>query len=325
MLIFRGGNWSGHKWWAALTALVAVAAIAWSVEAWFRTGEWIGGSSLPGWILGIVSGIIIHFECLLGVRKLPRLRAVRIGRTQTWMRAHIWLGLLCVPLVLLHGGFRFANLRLSGVLMMLFLIVIVSGLVGLWLQQVIPRLMLEYVPGETIHSQINRVLETMREEAAVLVESTRGPGDQEASRVETVDDPGQARVWAVGPGAGAQPFRKRAGQAGAPAPPIPGSDRLVTFYQERIVPLFETKHVSRVSLGSRVRSAPLFQELKERVHHDAHNVIDRLEALCERRRQLALQARLHFWLHAWLCIHAPISFALLVLLWFHIYYSWRYV
>ncbi len=51
---------------------------------------------------------------------------------------------------------------------------------------------------------------------------------------------------------------------------------------------------------------------------------DFLAALCEESRQLEVQMRLHRWLHGWLFVHAPISFALLVLTAFHIWFALSY-
>ena len=38
-----------------------------------------------------------------------RLRRYRLGRTRTWMRLHIWMGLVCLPVILVHAGFGFGG------------------------------------------------------------------------------------------------------------------------------------------------------------------------------------------------------------------------
>jgi len=81
---------------------------------------------------------------LLWLRK--KFRVVRVGRAKLWMKAHIWLGLLCVPLLVLHSGFRGWNLALAGILMAVLLIVIASGVWGLALQQILPTIMLDEIP-----------------------------------------------------------------------------------------------------------------------------------------------------------------------------------
>ena len=75
----------------------------------FSSGSWTwpGGGSPPGFAYGVLGGGIILFEMLLWPRK-SLWRGWRLGRTKLWMTAHIWLGLLTLPLLLLHGGFHFS-------------------------------------------------------------------------------------------------------------------------------------------------------------------------------------------------------------------------
>ena len=68
----------------------------------------------------------------------------------------------------------------------------------------------------------------------------------------------------------------------------------------------------------------MFLEWKTKLNEAAYPVVDALEGLCERRRQLDQQARLHLWLHNWLWIHFPLSAALIVLLFWHVYASILY-
>ena len=63
-------------------------------------------------------------------------RPPRWGSAQFWLRVHIWLGLLSVPLALFHSGFRFGG-TLEKVFMIVFFVVIASGVYGLALQQVL--------------------------------------------------------------------------------------------------------------------------------------------------------------------------------------------
>jgi hypothetical protein len=113
----------------------------------------VGGTPL-GLIFGAISLSIFVFAVLLGVRK--KVVLWRIGNVQRWLRAHIWLTLLTVPLVLLHSGFRFGG-PMTTLLMTLFTIVIVSGIYGLALQHLVPRLMKERLPAETVYEQIPHI------------------------------------------------------------------------------------------------------------------------------------------------------------------------
>ena len=94
----------------------------------------IGGTPV-GLIFGAVAFAIFIFGALLSLRK--RVVLWPIGTVQSWMRAHIWLTLLTVPLVLLHSGFRLGG-PMTILLMALYSVVMVSGIYGLFLQHQIP-------------------------------------------------------------------------------------------------------------------------------------------------------------------------------------------
>ena len=67
---------------------------------------------------------------------------------------------------------------MSTTLAVVFLLVILSGLGGLALQQWLPRLMLERLPAETIYAQIDNVSQRLLEDATRLVEATCGVDHQ---------------------------------------------------------------------------------------------------------------------------------------------------
>ena len=100
MLIDRR-NLASHFPWIVLSLLIAGGSIAWFWSASRGASEWPGGSTPPGLTFGIVGGLLILFEFALWGRK--KLRRLRIGRVKTWMAAHIWLGLVTVPLLVLHS------------------------------------------------------------------------------------------------------------------------------------------------------------------------------------------------------------------------------
>lgn len=170
MLIFDRENWPKHRPWAYTATLVASAAIVWYGFYGFlgHQGQWHrpGGSSPPGFTFGILGGLIILFEMLLVPRKYLW-RGRRLGRTKHWMTAHLWLGLIVLILLLLHGDFHFSPSRstLAAVLMWLLVAVFVSGVWGAVVQTVLPRLLLGRVPAETIYSQIDHVIDQYRDEA----------------------------------------------------------------------------------------------------------------------------------------------------------------
>jgi hypothetical protein len=113
----------------------------------------VGGTPLGLWFGAISLGIFV-FAALLSLRK--KIPLWRVGTVQRWLRAHIWLTFLTVPLILLHSGFRLGG-PMTTLLMAMYAVVMVSGVYGLVLQHLIPRLMKERLPAETVFEQIPHI------------------------------------------------------------------------------------------------------------------------------------------------------------------------
>jgi hypothetical protein len=125
----------------------------------------VGGTPL-GLIFGSISLGIFVFAALLGVRK--KIVLWRIGTVQRWLRAHIWLTLLTIPLVILHSGIRLGG-PMTTLLMALYALVMVSGIYGLTLQHHLPSMMKERLPAETVFEQIPHI----RSQLVVAAEKLR--------------------------------------------------------------------------------------------------------------------------------------------------------
>ena len=146
-------NWREHLPWIlgiVVASVVAVVAYVARVgdTGWERRPT---GSSGILFVCGIIGGSICFFEFLLWPRK--KFRTLRIGQVKAWMRAHIWLGLLAVPMLIIHSGFWFTNTEAT-ILFILFVVVILSGIWGLILQQYIPQKTLNEIPAETIRALV---------------------------------------------------------------------------------------------------------------------------------------------------------------------------
>src|SRR5580692_9487493 len=129
------------------------------------------GGSAVGLAFGVIGFGFMIFAALLGARK--RVPTWRIGRAQAWMRGHLWLGLLSLPMILFHGGFHFGG-TLTRVLMWLLIITVASGIFGAALQHYVPRVMTTDVKLETIYDEIGNVRNLLREEADRGVETICG-------------------------------------------------------------------------------------------------------------------------------------------------------
>src|SRR5215470_9998014 len=134
-----------HRTWIVVCVLVLVVSLVIYVPYVRHALNGPSGGSVVGLTFGIAGSILMVFAGVLGARR--KVPMWQIGRATFWMRGHIWLGLLSYPLILFHGGFGLGG-PLTMVLMVLFTVVIVSGILGVLLQQVMPRFMLTRVPLE---------------------------------------------------------------------------------------------------------------------------------------------------------------------------------
>src|SRR5689334_24773881 len=121
----------------ATIGLTVLSTIAYVVYAARSAGGPRGGSAM-GLTFGILGYAMMLYAGLLGARK--KVPVWRLGRAQTGMRGHLWLGLLSFPLILYHAGFVWKG-PLTAVMMILFFIVIISGIVGAAVQHYVPRFM----------------------------------------------------------------------------------------------------------------------------------------------------------------------------------------
>ncbi|HEY2827085.1 MAG TPA: hypothetical protein VGJ04_05740, partial [Pirellulales bacterium] len=273
---------------------------------------------------------IMLFEFMLWPRK--HFRVWRVGMVKTWLRAHIWLGLLTVPLILLHSGFAWGG-QLTTILAWLFIAVIVSGIFGLIMQQWLPRVMLDELPAETIVSQIDNVAQNLCGEAEQLVAAVCGLEVEELTAARTGqfvapavdDDPesaGGPRYVTIGAVRQVGNVQGRVLQTQV-IEPIPGCQPLAEAFIQDIAP-FLLDGSEQSTLADSHRAANYFQRLRTALDPQTHEIIDVLESYCDQRRQFNRQRRLHRLLHGWLLIHLPLSVVLIVLMFIHIFTALKY-
>ena len=114
-----------------------------------------------------------------------------------------------------------------------------------------------------------------------------------------------------------------------PAKPAPPSDpeseaALVEVIDRWILPYLRARRGERSRLGKARFSDDTFRFIKLRVGEAYRSRVEEIQGWCDERRMLDLQTRLHHWLHAWLFIHAPFSFLLLMLTIWHAYMTLFY-
>ena len=314
------------QWIYATTAIAMASTAAYLVYAVLSANGPRAGSAM-GLVFGFAGTGIIIFECLLSLRK--KYPASPVGRVSLWLRAHVWLGLLSFLLILFHSGFHWGR-GLASLLMWLFAIIAISGVVGVALQNYIPTRMMELVRRETIYAQIPHNIIELRREADERTEFVTADLGVEESDVEFQRAGGVKQYFDPSQKAGAaeklavfveQRRKTRQIDVGDE-----GAGILRSHYLQEIRPyLFQKPQPLSGKLFQTEQSVrAYFNFLRTIMPVAAHSVLNDLESICEERRQLGVQTRLHHLLHGWLYLHVPLSMAFLVLTLIHAVMSLRY-
>src|SRR5579862_4787159 len=295
-----------HKPWIVVVVVLTLLGAAIYVPYHLLSLNGPSGGSWTGLAFGILALGLMAFAGLLGLRR--RFPALRVGRPETWMRGHLWLGILTVPFVFFHAGFMFGG-ALTVVLMGLLILVTLSGILGVILQQILPRVMTSRVTMETIYDQLEHVLSQLVAEADLVVSTVAGP-------VLPMGSPVPASVGAGGGSPSPSAVAKKETR-------VEGSLPMRDFYLNQVRPFLEARKCTG-PLANAQRAAAAFAPIRTLVPPSVHEALKDLEGICEERRQLATQERLHHWLHGWLLVHIPLSYALLLLSFVHGIVSVRY-
>jgi hypothetical protein len=244
-----------------------------------------GGTPL-GLVLGSLSLAIFLFAAALGIRKKKRLWP--IGSARLWVRAHVWLSILTIPFVLFHCGFEAGGPHTTW-LLMLYAVVMISGFLGLALQQFMPRLMKERLPREVVFEQIPHFRQQLHENARKLRQTLRP-----AAIAGPAADDGSLEL-------------------------------LCQFLDTECLPYLAATRGDRLRLGRDRGADDRFRKLKLDVSTEWQATVETLQRWCEERRLMDLQTRYQHWLHGWLVVHVPASFALLIVTLWHAWIGVRFL
>lgn len=287
--------------WLAFSAVLLLAGGAGYALFQARRPGGPSGGGVVGISYGALSLAMMTFAMLLALRK--RLRTLRIGRTYWWMQGHVWLGLLAFPFALFHSGFKFGPPgTLAGVIMWLFTLVVVSGVIGLVFQNIIPSLILRRVQRETVYEQHDHVLGILRREVA--------------ERIKQVEQFIQAPVG------GAQTVVLDTIHTDVGS--VLALQRIRTFEQSTVLPFLADRPPKDSPLRRPASSASAFKDLCSALPGAVIEPVNDIEQIVGERRQMLLHRSLHHWLHIWLLVHVPISYALFVLVILHAVFAWRF-
>jgi hypothetical protein len=288
-----------RKWFIGSLAGLLIAAVIYIPYS--RTApQGANGGTAAGLAYGSIASAFMLFAGLLGARK--KVPIWRVGRAQAWMRGHLWLGFISFPLIFFHSGFRF-GVGLTRALMWLFVVVFVSGIVGAILQHFMPRLTTQRIPLETIYEQIGRVRSLLVAEAQTLVAEASSALAGNVSQATEEQRAASASAGTIGGLTVASGLQVDEG----------ASDQLQEFFRREMQPYIAHSGSMGMALADRNRSQSMFQQLRLLLPPNLHPSVDDLENICEEKRELDQQTQYHRILHAWLLVHIPASYALLLL------------
>jgi hypothetical protein len=272
---------SGHRTWLLGTAAAAAALVSlYAVLDARAPGGLTGGSTVGLWYGTGGSLLMVYAGLLAAHRKLARWRFLP-GRSGM-LKGHIWLGLLSFVLILCHSGCRWGG-PLERVLWVVLGLVLLTGVLGLGLQQFLPRLLSQQIAEETPYEQVPHVTRQLLLRADALVDRLCGE------------------------------FRP-AQKDGASAPVRDAKTQLRGYYESEIRPFLNGGGRRSPALLNPVSAEQVFVRLRAMPElAGVQGELQQLETLCTQRRLLIRQERLYHWLHGWLLVHVPLSVALLVL------------
>ncbi|MEM7633182.1 MAG: hypothetical protein AAF299_01385 [Pseudomonadota bacterium] len=157
-----------------MVTLGAVVAVYWVVS--FYSTALRDPRFLDGWILTVA----MLGQLLFHVRK--KLPASPLGRAATWLKMHVYLGYFVVAVFLLHTSYSLPETTLEWALWILFVLVVVSGLVGLYLTSSIPgKLQQQHAEQMTFDQIPTARLNLFREVNALVLDTVTPDGSSEVS------------------------------------------------------------------------------------------------------------------------------------------------
>ena len=269
-----------YLWWSLGLAAVCMALFA------SHAGHPASGSTLQGYALGTVAGLLVLWLSWLGVRK----RSYRSGSgsLQAWTSAHIYLGVTLFLIASLHSSMEF-GWNVHSLTYVLMCLVIFSGIFGLQFYLGNPRRASKNRSGMN-RDELFEELQELNHKAGQFVFAL--PGDMQALVRSSL------QRSSLGGGVIDQLFGlDRSTALDLSGNMLRNADQRMII--ERVAELVPTSRKTPEVVAA--------QEL--------------LTLLCRRQvllRRIRKDIQYQGWLRVWLYVHVPMTFALLIALFIHV-------
>lgn len=145
---------------AIVASLVAAGAFGFYVYSFELMQN--NGAFLSGWVLLILVLALTFFNARKKLTYPPLVKA------STWLQLHVYIGWFSLLVFLLHTQWRLPNGQFESVLYVIFMLLALSGVVGVLLTRIIPK-QLAHRGSEVIYERIPMFVRQLREQAEVLI------------------------------------------------------------------------------------------------------------------------------------------------------------
>jgi hypothetical protein len=225
---------------------------------------------LSGWTL------LLAIIFLAGYNVRKKLPFLPLGSSETWLQWHIYVGYFTFVLSVIHLEFRAPTGWFEIVFSIVFAIVMLSGIGGLFLTRQIPK-RLTVLGGEVIFERVPTYRKMLLDRAEKIATD---------STAETQ------------------------------------SATLLEFYSKNLRDFFATRPVFwRNTFGNGrglFRILAKVEDLKRYTNDREREILTELAELLREKRRLEFHYALQGWLKAWLFIHIPFTYSLLLFIAVHL-------
>jgi hypothetical protein len=292
-----------HRLWFYFSVIVVIGAgVMYGVD--LRRGRaavfGTSGGSAVGLTFGIASFVLLLFAAGRG---LGRWMPGGMGSAAFWGRAHVWLGLLVLPLAWFHGGVHHGS-PLSAAMMWLLYAIIITGFASALLRHYLSQPTSGRLPGGLIDAPIDEAILRLGVEAGEVAARCDQIAEQSAKGGALRGGGGVAIATVIA----APPSRYEALK-----------EMYVGSIQAYLAPAGEAG-----ILANRMRATQMFRRCRTLISDEFHGPLVELERICDVCRRLRSRQRLGLWVDRLMLVHVPLSTALIVLVALHAVGSLRY-
>jgi hypothetical protein len=154
-----------------LLVMLATAATIWGLQR-YGFGERIYSFLNMRWITGLVGLAGIAAVMTYPVRR--KIYTRRVGPLRYWMLAHAYIGVIAGVLILMHGGNRSGG-ALTTALMISFDLVILTGILGIFLYFIAPRMLTKIEGSPLLIDDLMARRQELQKEIAEVASSSPEP------------------------------------------------------------------------------------------------------------------------------------------------------